>query len=417
MQVISTGGNGFVVEATHTYASVGNYVAFVDMSDSATSYLFDIYANISVTDALTGIAPVAGLQATEDTDLSAPAASTVVATFTAQVPSSPNDFSAIITWQNGNTSTGTVAYSMAGGDYTVSGDYTYLEPGIYPLAVYVYDASGDELSTKGTTITVNDAPLTPTPIPLEIDELGGGACVQVAYFTDGDPAAVSSDFSASMNLASATCEIVPADGGGFDVYASLSSPYTGSSSAVTVTITDDDDASQTVTDNDLKFVGGSPVTFGDLSPQSDVTLEGGTSLNLQGATVSLSTGTVTVADGAITNGTIAASAFDLENGSIGANLVATSLDIAGDGYVAMTGANTIGGIIISGAGTLAVGPGAVGQGPITFQDDGTLQALGDLASRRHRPSLRRTTPPSGRPSTPTGLTFRRPWSAAWATWT
>ena len=84
-----------------------------------------------------------------------------MATFTAQAPSRPGDFLALLTWQSGCISMGTVAYDSTNG-YTISGDYTYEQPDWYPVSVQVFDTSGTQISASPPncpTIDVKDGAL------------------------------------------------------------------------------------------------------------------------------------------------------------------------------------------------------------------------------------------------------------------
>ena len=86
----------------------------------------------------------------------------IVATFTAQVPSEPSDVLALITWEPENISMGLVAYDSTADDYTISGDYTYEQPGWYPVSVQVFDTSGTQVATISLncpTIDVKDGAL------------------------------------------------------------------------------------------------------------------------------------------------------------------------------------------------------------------------------------------------------------------
>ncbi len=118
------------------------------------------------------------------------------------------------------------------------------------MTVQLFDACGLAATTNDQSMQVVAGALTVTTLPLPIDDLNNGSVVRVAQFTDSDPAAVSGDFSATMSwdAASCDCSVVPADGGGFDVYASTSTPFAGSNQPITLTINDSDGASATVLD-------------------------------------------------------------------------------------------------------------------------------------------------------------------------
>ena len=132
--------------------------------------------------------------------------------------------------------------------------------------------------------------------------------------------------------------------------------------------------------------GGTVHGLDGIPAGTNVTLDNGTSLDL---CQSASLGTLTVVNGMIsnssTNGTITASSYLVENGTIAANLGGTaSLTLSGNGVVYLTGNNTYTGGTTIGTttedtGTLAVGPDGLGSGPVTFVGPGTLQALGDLS--------------------------------------
>ena len=223
---------------------------------------------------------------------------------------------------------------------------------------------------------------------MPIDKLNSGNNVLVAEFTDSGQAAVSGDFTATLNWggASCPCTVVPVDGGGFDVYASAATPFAGASGSITVTVNDSDGASGTVTDSSLVFDSGLPVTIDNLPSDSNVSVTNGTQVSFGGNSVNVTS--FTLVDGSVTDGTItAAQTYTVENGSISANLGGSvGLTMSGDGLVEVTGDNTYtGGTTIEATtedtGTLAINSDqALGNpsGGVTFAGDGTLQALDDL---------------------------------------
>src|SRR5205085_1098524 len=79
------------------------------------------------------------------------------ATFTEANPGDHTpDFTAVITWGDGNTSSGFITYS--GGTYTVAGSHTYVDEGTYPISIAISDDGGSPTSITGTA-TVSDATL------------------------------------------------------------------------------------------------------------------------------------------------------------------------------------------------------------------------------------------------------------------
>ncbi len=88
----------------------------------------------------------------------------------------------------------------------------------------------------------------------------------------------------------------------------------------------------------------------------------------------------TLAGGTITDGTLSAASYDLQDGEIDANLAGGAVTVAAGGYVVLTGTNTYtGGTTIENTGTLAVGPHGVGAGTVTIDAGGTLLALDDMS--------------------------------------
>ena len=289
-------GNGYVVEGTNLYAEAGNYAVRVDIY-TASGSLGTVYDTVSVSDPAISIAPATGLQADVDTQFTR-----TVATFTdPNTQAVSGDFIARITWENGNTSTGTVNFDDGSG--TISGNYTYGQTGPQTIKVELYDVGGAEAHTT-VSMQVNPGTLDVVPVPFAIDDLNAGDMVQVASLSDTDVAAVSGNYTATMNWGSASCGclVVPADDGGFDVYGSTATPFAGSNKPITVTITDTGGASATITENAFLLDSGSMVTLDGLPDASNVTVTNGTELGLDGSTVLFST--LDLIDGSIDDGTI-----------------------------------------------------------------------------------------------------------------
>lgn len=148
---------------------------------------------------------------------------TAVASFSNVDPgSNPQSFLATINWGDGTqTTTGSVQGSATSpGSFTVNSTHTYAEEGTYPITVTVTNqgesgnttvgsvpfhvtslaGSPTALSPRGSADVV-DAPLTPGP-PLSITATEGVALASgtvVATFTDTNPTAPLSDFSAMID--------------------------------------------------------------------------------------------------------------------------------------------------------------------------------------------------------------------------
>jgi hypothetical protein len=120
-----------------------------------------------------------------------------VATFTQPDLSAPaSQFSAMIDWSDG-TSSGTVS-GPVGGPFTVSGSHTYIEEGSYPVKVTITDnVNSSNQLTATSTATVADAPLTASCATPTVSTASFSG--PVATFTDANPFAPLSDFTATID--------------------------------------------------------------------------------------------------------------------------------------------------------------------------------------------------------------------------
>jgi len=326
--------------------------------------------------------------------------SQVLATFTNKYTgedtgsTSTDDFLAVITWESPDNvphrTTGTITYTAnPTPHFIVQGKYKYDTVGQEYPTIDLYKNNGNHeefeylASPAEEPIHVTDT-LTVTPVPVAIDTMNGGNYVHVAHFTDSDPAAVSSEYSATMDWGTSDVQILPSDSGGFDVYALKSMAYAGSHSAIGLTIDKTVGSTLVATDtetlNSLLLDSGSAVALDGLPDGCDLTVTNGTSLDLDGSSNTL--GTLSLTYGSITNGSITADSYAVENGSISANLAGSGgLTMSGEGIVELTGNNSYtNGTWISG-GTLAISSDAAlgnTNGSVTFRGAGKLQALGTL---------------------------------------
>jgi hypothetical protein len=187
-----------------------------------------------------------------------------VATFTtADLGAQASDFTATVAWGDGLIDAGSI--DGGSGSFTVSDGHAYAEKGSYTISVVV-TASGGSTGSATSTATVADATLTLT------GGYGLGVLHQqantltLATFTDANPAAPSSDFSATINwgdgsTTSGSIGYSPA------TLSSISGTHSYSqdgSYTVTVTLTDVDGATATTTST--VYVGdiyaGVPATLG-----------------------------------------------------------------------------------------------------------------------------------------------------------
>jgi cyclophilin family peptidyl-prolyl cis-trans isomerase len=198
------------------------------------------------------------LNTTEGTALT----NAAVATFTdADTTSVPADFQATINWGDGtalDTTSGTITAGSAAGQFNVAGTHTYKMPGKYNVLVTVTDvhkssAGGDNggaMSQATTPATVADANLTATR--QTVSATAGTALnnVVVATFTDADPNAQATNFTATIdwgdNTPTSTGTVAVASGGGFQVTGTHTYATTGTF-APAVTIVDNNPAGPNAT--------------------------------------------------------------------------------------------------------------------------------------------------------------------------
>jgi hypothetical protein len=162
-----------------------------------------------------------------------------VASFTDANPDSvASDFTAVITWGDGHTSTGTVMATGSSG-FQVTGSNTFAEEGSSVFTVTITDIGGSTTSISGTA-TIADAPLTATGANATAT-VGVSFSGVVASFTDADPNATVADYTAVINWgdgASSAGSIAYDSGQQVFTVAGSHTYITGGNQAVSVVITD-----------------------------------------------------------------------------------------------------------------------------------------------------------------------------------
>ena len=118
------------------------------------------------------------------------------------VNANPANFTAMINWGDGTASNGTVTAVGAGtGNFNVTGTHTYALAGNYTFSVQVTDPSGTKGSATGTATvsaqTGGPANMAARPVAAVANLSFTNATL--ATFTDSDPNATASDFTASVN--------------------------------------------------------------------------------------------------------------------------------------------------------------------------------------------------------------------------
>jgi len=122
-----------------------------------------------------------------------------VATFTDPDPASrASEYSATISWGDGNTSTGTIS-GPTGGPFTVTGSNTYADEGTYPITVTITDTDNTSNSAKVTdTASVGDASLTPAGFTSPGSASGQTVSLN-AGFADANTTSTTADFTATID--------------------------------------------------------------------------------------------------------------------------------------------------------------------------------------------------------------------------
>ncbi len=133
------------------------------------------------------------------------------------------DFTAVITWDTGNVTAGTITQSGSNKNlYTVTGSTTFAEEGLFSPTIVITDDGGATTTITDQALVV-DAPLTVKASPFSPVEGAPAKSFLVATFTDANPNPDIEDFLANINwgdLTSSTGTIVadPNVAGQFDVY-------------------------------------------------------------------------------------------------------------------------------------------------------------------------------------------------------
>ncbi len=228
-----TGAAGsYTVSGSHTFADEASGVVVTIHDAGGSSATVNSPATIADADVLAGTGLTGS--ATEGQTFSG-----ALATFSDTYTANPaSDFTVTIDWGDGATTGGTVAGSS--GNFTVSGSHAYADEGSHsPKVVLADDAPGTASATATAIVNIADAPLTPHPLtfhPTENSTFNG----VVGSFTDGNPSAPVSDFTATIDWGdgSTTSGTVVAAAGGFNVTGSHAFGEEGAAQAVHIVVQD-----------------------------------------------------------------------------------------------------------------------------------------------------------------------------------
>jgi uncharacterized repeat protein (TIGR03803 family) len=254
-QIVAS-GDGFDVRLSYTYAEeLSNQTLSAQVSDAGGATTSASTASFSVADAALTAGALTPPQATEGQSFS----NVTVFHFTDADPAATvSDYTAVVTLGDGNTVTLTSSASANGQIVAHTGDgfdvqlsYTYAEElSGKTFSVQVSDAGGATTSASSSSFSVADAALTPVPLTRPVAIEGQAfSNVTVFHFTDADPAATASDYTAVVTLGdgntvtltstpSSNGQIVAHTGGGFDVQLSYTYAEELSNKTFAVTVSD-----------------------------------------------------------------------------------------------------------------------------------------------------------------------------------
>src|SRR5205807_1450611 len=129
------GTDVYTVSGSHTYADEGAFAVSVSIVDDGGSTA-SVGLSATVADAALTASAGPAISATEG----ASTGTVTVATFTDANPGDHTaDFTVLITWGDGNTTSGAISYDSGAGTYTVTGSHTYAEEGTYSITVDIND--------------------------------------------------------------------------------------------------------------------------------------------------------------------------------------------------------------------------------------------------------------------------------------
>lgn len=242
--VVSGSAGSFTVSGTHTYAEEGNRTFSVTIQDTRDSLSTSTSGAAAVADAALTAGALTPPNATERLGFT----NVILFHFTDANPgATASDFSALITWGDGTTSTVTgsmtangAIVAAAGGGFNVLGSHTYPEELTnVTFSVQVNDIGGASTSAGTSTFNVADAPLGNMPTSVQ-GVVGTSITGVVAVFTDAEGPESINNYSATIDWGDGTAKdngtISPA---GLSFFVNGSHIYTATGTfTVTVTIRD-----------------------------------------------------------------------------------------------------------------------------------------------------------------------------------
>ncbi len=176
--------------------------------------------------------------------------------------SAAGQYSGTVTWGDGTTSpatvTGGIGLLIGGCLYAVNASHAYAEEGGVSYSVAITGPTATA-SSGPAALLVTDAALTAVALPVTASQ-GTPAAATVATFTDANPGAAATDFTATIAFGDGTTgvgSVTAAPTGGFAVTATHSYVHSGAY-AVATTIKDDGGAQARVSGTATVLTTSSP---------------------------------------------------------------------------------------------------------------------------------------------------------------
>ncbi len=188
LTLVTNGAGGFNLRGTHTYLVPGTYTAHVEIFDVGQFIAFDVIATVTPAPPVVAGHDFSGTEGNKYTGQ--------VAHFTDADPSLlAGNFTAAINWGDGSSNTNGSVVSDGAGGFNVNGSHTYMDEGDYTVQVSV-TVTGGPSGSGDAEATIADAPLSASGFNLTCK--GTNFSDTVAAFTDGNPFAAASEFSAAI---------------------------------------------------------------------------------------------------------------------------------------------------------------------------------------------------------------------------
>ena len=210
--IAANDNGGFDVTGTHTYNPQGTRTITTTITGHGSGQAV-AHSSMVVQDALL-TATGNTLAGTVNVNLN----SVVIASFVDANPlDDPSHFSAIITWETGSTSAGTIVQTSAG-HYNVTASHTYTTTGSKTASVFIQDGGGS-LQIVDATVNIAGPGLDATFTPFTATE-GTAFTGKLSHFSTTQGGAVAGNFTALIDWAdgsTTTGTVIASANGGFDV--------------------------------------------------------------------------------------------------------------------------------------------------------------------------------------------------------